>query len=89
MITEYPVHIDRDFSRSSKALIHLTTKEINEYCSKIEAWVNEQIRQGKRGTIHYTAINNALFLPEGLLGKVILIDGGSTGFTIADEVITI
>ena len=89
MITEYPIHIDRDFSRLSNAQVHLTNKELYEYCSKIEDWVNKRIKEGKTGTIHYSTINDELYLPEGLLGKVILIDGGSTGFTIADEVTTI
>ena len=82
MITEYPFFIERKYSRSSKSNIQLKNKEFNEYCSKIEKWINEQIKKGIRGTIHYSKVTEALSLPDDFLGKRLTIDGGHNGFTI-------
>ncbi len=82
MITEYPYFIERKHSRSSNPNIQLKNKEFNDYCSKIERWINEQIRNGRRGTIFYSEIANALSLPDNLLGKKLFIDCGHNGFTI-------
>lgn len=82
MITEYPYFVERKFSRSSKINIQLKNKEFNDYCSKIEKWINEQIKNGRRGTIHYSEINDALSLPDNFLGNKLIIDCGHNGFTI-------
>ena len=89
MITEYPIHIERDYTHSSNPRVQEKAREFNEYCSKIETWINKQIKQGRRGTIHYSEINNALYLPEDFLGKKLIIDGGHTGFRIAENIIII
>jgi hypothetical protein len=82
MITEYPYFVERKFSRSSKINIQLKNKEFNDYCSKVEKWINEQIKNGRRGTIHYSEITNELSLPDDFLGKKLIIDCGHNGFTI-------
>lgn len=82
MITEYPVHIDRNYTHSSKPRVQANAREFNEYCSKIETWINEQIKNGRRGTIHYSEITNELSLPDDFLGKKLIIDCGHNGFTI-------
>lgn len=82
MINEYPIHLERRYSRSSKAKIQLDNREYNELVERIEKYVNKLIKDGKRGTVSYASIEQELCIFPGFLGNECMIDGGHSGFTI-------
>lgn len=89
MITEYPIHLTPKSSRSSKPDVQAKNRENNKIVERIENYVNELIKNGKRGTVRYSEIEANLGIPSDFLGKKCQIDGGSHGFTISKEVVFI
>lgn len=86
MITEYPIHLKRQLSKSCKPNVQAKNREYNNIVERIENYINGLIQSGKRGTVHYSEIESNLDIPSDFLGKNCLIDGGSHGFTISDDV---
>lgn len=82
MIREYPIHLERKFSRSSKEKVQFDNREYNETIDRIEKYVNKLIKDGKRGNVSYASIEQELCLFPNFLGKECMIDGGNTGFII-------
>lgn len=86
MISTYPYRVEREHSYSSNPRIQTKVREHNAICAKIENWINEQIRNGRKRVVYYEEVNRVLCLPAEFLGRKVMIDGGHNGFTIDPDI---
>lgn len=62
--------------------------EYNEAASKVEAHVNKQIKEGKRGRFLYSTISQETGIDREIIKEALFnINCGSNGFTIPEDIL--